>query len=209
VTSAGEAPGNLPQGITIKSPEGHDLANAIGPTRAVTVQRAAPRVVVDPAGKGVLTTVARADIPRNLPPPKEGRKPRDEVFGTKHVYRMQINLPNFTSAGGSWIIRFAEMGEHPMAGELSTPVATSKVDPAYPQALQQDGVQGTIVLYAIIHADGTVGDIRVIHGLNDKLDENAMKALSRWKFRPATKNGTPVDLEAVVQIPFFARRTGF
>jgi TonB family protein len=156
-----------------------------------------------------LAAAARADIPRHLPPPKEERKPTDEVFGTKHVYSMQINLPNLTSAGGSWIIRFAEMTEHPVAGELSTPVATSKVDPAYPQALQQDGVQGVVVLYAVIHANGTVGEIRVIHGLHQRLDENAIKALSRWKFRPATKNGEPVDLEAVVQIPFYARRVGF
>lgn len=208
-TSAGEAPGGIPQGISVRGPQGHDLGNAIGPMPTVTVQRAAPRVVAEPAAKSALTAMARADVPRNLPPAKEERKPTDAVFGTKHVYSMQINLPNLTSAGGSWIIRFAEMGEHPMAGELSTPVATSKVDPAYPQSLQQDGVQGTVVLYAIIHADGTVGAIRVIHGLNDKLDENAMKALSRWKFRPATKNGTPVDLEAVVQIPFYAKRVGF
>jgi TonB family protein len=88
-------------------------------------------------------------------------------------------------------------------------VATSKVDPAYAPALQQDGVQGVVVLYAVIHANGTVGEIRVIHGLHQRLDENAIKALSRWKFRPATKNGEPVDLEAVVQIPFYARRVGF
>jgi TonB family protein len=208
-SSVGEAPGTIPQGIQIKGPQSQELASAIGPTSTVTVQRAAPRVVADPVVNSTLAAAARADIPRHLPPPKEERKPTDEVFGTKHVYSMQINLPNLTSAGGSWIIRFAEMTEHPVAGELSTPVATSKVDPAYPQALQQDGVQGVVVLYAVIHANGTVGEIRVIHGLHQRLDENAIKALSRWKFRPATKNGEPVDLEAVVQIPFYARRVGF
>jgi TonB family protein len=96
-----------------------------------------------------------------------------------------------------------------IAGELSTPVATTKVDPAYPSSLQHDGVQGTVVLYAVIHADGTVGDIRVLHGLNEVLDVNAVKALSRWKFRPAMKSGAPVDLEAVVQIPFVAGRNIF
>ena len=32
-----------------------------------------------------------------------------------------------------------------------------------------------------------------------------MSALSQWKFRPATKQGTPVDLEAIVHIPFHLR----
>jgi TonB family protein len=70
-------------------------------------------------------------------------------------------------------------------------------------------VQGTVVLYAVIHADGTVGDIRVLQGLHEQLDSNAVKALSRWKFRPATKGGAAVDLEAVVQIPFVAGRNVF
>jgi TonB family protein len=122
---------------------------------------------------------------------------------------MQINLPNLTSAGGSWVIRFAELDGNVAEGELSTPVAVTKVDPAYPPSLQQDGIQGTVVLYALIHTDGTVGDIRVLHGLEDRLDESAMKALSRWRFRPARKSGTPVDIEAVVQIPFYARKAGY
>jgi len=61
----------------------------------------------------------------------------------------------------------------------------------------------------VIHADGTVGDIRVLHGLHDRLDESAIRALSRWKFKPATKSGAPVDIEAVVQIPFRPGRINY
>src|SRR6185436_2577407 len=108
-----------------------------------------------------------------------------------------INLPNLTSAGGSWIIRFAERTEIPRPGELSTPVALSKVDPAYPSDMMKDRIEGVVTLYAVIRADGSVGDIRLLHGFNDRLNENAKVALSRWKFRPATKNGEPIELEAV------------
>ncbi len=66
-----------------------------------------------------------------------------------------------------------------------------------------------MVLYAIIHADGSVGDVRVLHGIDRRLDENACVALSRWHFRPATKNGSAVELEAVVQIPFRVRKLQF
>jgi hypothetical protein len=46
----------------------------------------------------------------------------------------------------------------------------------------------------------------VLRSLDSRLDENARLALSRWRFRPGTKNGAAVDLEAVVQIPFVAGR---
>jgi len=119
---------------------------------------------------------------------------------------MTLNMPNLTSAGGSWIVRFAELTETHTGGELTAPVALTKVDPAYPQELMRDRIEGTVTVYAVIHSDGTVGEVKVLRGVDDRLDANAMSALSHWKFRPATKNGAPVELEAVVQIPFVLRK---
>ena len=66
----------------------------------------------------------------------------------------------------------------------------------------RDRVEGTVTLYAVIRPDGTVTDIKVLNSLDDRLDSSAMRALSRWHFRPGTKNGEAIALEAVVQIPF-------
>jgi TonB family protein len=66
----------------------------------------------------------------------------------------------------------------------------------------QENVSGTVTLRAIIHADGTVGDIRVVNGADQRLDHYAAEALSRWHFLPAMKNGNNVDVEAIVMIPF-------
>jgi periplasmic protein TonB len=96
----------------------------------------------------------------------------------------------------------SEKNENENKGELSAPVATQKVDPAYPMELMRRNVHGTVTLYAVIRNDGSVTDIRVLRGVDDNLDEFARNALSRWRFRPATKNGSPVDLEAVIMIPF-------
>jgi TonB family protein len=115
---------------------------------------------------------------------------------------MTLNMPNLNSAGGSWVIRFAERQQTEDKGELVAPVATQKVDPAYPTELMRRNIQGTVTLYAVIHSDGSVADVRVLRGVDDRLDEYASAALARWHFRPATKNGTAVDLEAVVMIPF-------
>jgi TonB family protein len=155
---------------------------------------------------------ASPDFGRKTFPPyvsSPERKPEDTVFAGKKYYSMQLNMPNLTSAAGSWIIRFAELNDDHQAGDLSTPVVTDKVDPAYPAELMREQVEGTVILYAVIHADGTVGDVRVLQSLHQDLDANAIRALGRWHFRPATKNGVPVDLEAVVRIPFKARKGSF
>ena len=124
------------------------------------------------------------------------------IFGDKKFYAMTLNMPNLNSAGGSWVIRFAELNPNEAKGDLTAPEATQKVDPAYPLELMRRNVQGTVTLYAVIRNDGSVSDVRVLRGVDDQLDQFARTALAHWRFRPATKNGAAVDLEAVVMIPF-------
>ena len=54
----------------------------------------------------------------------------------------------------------------------------------------------------------SVGDVRVLRGVDDRLDRFASEAVAQWKFEPATKNGAPVDVEATFQIPFRPARVG-
>ncbi|HYH00340.1 MAG TPA: TonB family protein [Terriglobales bacterium] len=152
--------------------------------------------------------IARSTAPGS-PPVATPSKIEDEVFGGKKYYSMTLNMPNLVSASGSWIIRFAELHVGKDRGELTAPVAMQKVDPAYPTELMRQRVEGTVVLYAVIHADGSVAGVRVLRGVDDRLDQNARVALMKWRFRPGTKNGSAVDLEAVVQIPFVARELTF
>ncbi len=141
-------------------------------------------------------------------------EPERAVFGGKRFYSVTLNMPNLNSAGGSWVIRFAELkhdgpsypNEPPV--DLSQPMATRKVDPAYPMQLMRENVHGTVILYAVIHADGTVGDVKILRGVDERLDRFARDAVAQWKFDPATKNGTPVDVEATFQIPFRPARLG-
>jgi len=154
-----------------------------------------------------------ADLARATRPGESVTAPskiEEKVFAGKKYYSMSLNMPNLTSAGGSWIIRFAELNDDAgPPGDLSPPVATLKVDPAYPAEALRARVEGTVTLFAIIRKDGTVGEVKVLQGVDQRLDENAKVALLRWRFRPATKNGAAVDLEAVVKIPFLARKLPF
>ncbi|MGA8341325.1 MAG: TonB family protein [Candidatus Sulfotelmatobacter sp.] len=138
------------------------------------------------------------------------------VFGNRKFYSVTLNMPNLNSAGGSWVIRFAELDHdsnnheaNPTAGDLSQPAATRKVDPAYPLQLMRENVAGTVILYAIIRADGTVSNVRVLRSVDDRLDQFASQAVAQWQFQPAMKNGSPVDVEATFQIPFRPTRTNF
>jgi protein TonB len=81
-------------------------------------------------------------------------------------------------------------------------VPVRKVDPKYPPTLINDRVEGEVILYAVIRSDGSVDSIQLIRGIDEQLDANAVNALSQWKFRPASRQGTPVELEAIVHIPF-------
>lgn len=129
-----------------------------------------------------------------------------EVFGAKKFYSMTSNMPNLNSASGSWIIRYAELKDSKGAGGLSAPNARQQSDPGYPLELMRANVHGTVTLYAVIHSDGSVGDIRVLNSPDERLDAFATSALARWKFTPAVKDGKPVAVEAVVLIPFKNKR---
>ncbi len=138
-----------------------------------------------------------------------GAKP-EQVFASKRVYTLYVNMANLNSSSGSWILNFSELrinqdGPKMTSSDLSGPVPLKKVDPKYPPTLIAEHVEGEVVLYAVIRGDGSVDSIQLVHGIDEQLDANAMNALSQWKFRPASKSGTPVDLEAIVHIPFHLR----
>jgi TonB family protein len=133
--------------------------------------------------------------------------PPEKILSGSEVYTMHVNLPNLTSVSGSWILSFAELDEDDRPSvapreRLAGPVPIRKADPKYPSDLINAHVQGEVILYAIIRKDGSVDSIQVVRGLDPQLDQNAVQALGEWKFRPATRAGRPVDVEAVVHIPF-------
>ena len=154
------------------------------------------------------------DAPERTGPPNfatlaPGAQP-EQVFASKKVYKMLVNMPNLNSGTGSWILNFSELsvnsdGPRVISTDISGPVPVRKVDPKYPPSLISEHVEGEVVLYAVIRRDGSVDSIQLVHGIDEQLDENAMQALSQWKFHPAARQGSPVELEAIVHIPFHPR----
>jgi TonB family protein len=202
-TGKGESPLD---GVTVApAPEAARLRTGASPAASGALPLSAgggAQPFVAALGPARAADIARLTKPHSGPPVPEPEI-HDAVFGFRKSYSMTLNMPNLASTSGSWIIRFAERKEEG-PGTLSAPVPTLKIDPAYPQGLRWEHTEGVVELYAIIYADGTVGEVRVLHGVDSRLDASARDALQRWRFQPASKDGRAVEVEAVVQIPFRA-----
>jgi len=212
---SGTSEGNGAHGGGNGAGNGNSAANS--PLAGITVApppgnvSATPGVGSHPSFRELAAALARTSIPRPATAPPQQRVPESPedraVFGNKRVYALTQNLPNFNSATGSWVVHFAELSPNPaVASEISTPVVIRKSDPAYPPQAVRDGIEGTVVLYAVIRADGSVTGVRVLNSVDKLLDQAAVRAFSQWHFRPGTKNGTPIAVEAVVRVPFHLRK---
>lgn len=204
--SGGGASGNGSVGVSISggNPKPGTTASGLGGSNKLILPKA-----VSPLKKPDSLTSAEDPIERTGPPNfallGPNAKP-EAIFSTRRVYALTVNMPNLNSVTGSWKINFSEMqlgGPH-HGGEVSSPVPIRKVDPKYPQDLKADFIEGQVVLYGVIRKDGTVDSIQVVKGVDPQLDANSVAAFGQWKFEPALKNGQPVDLEAIVYIPFRA-----
>jgi len=175
----------------------NSVGGAGSPSDTMTASASpAPKIIAAPGSASASAHPPKVELIDN-PSPLE-----QKIFNGRRLYSMTLNMPNLNSAGGSWVIRFAELSSTAGTGELIAPIAEHKVDPAYPLQLMRENVSGTVTLRAIIRTDGTVGDIRVVNGADQRLDHYASEALARWHFRPAMKNGSTIDVEAIVIIPF-------
>jgi TonB family protein len=215
--TAGGGGGHGPEGIFISGGNGANTSpvSGLGIGSATRV----PGNALPMHPRAPAATDGSSAPPHNSGSAKETSKldvPPEKILGAKQVYTMHVNMPNMTSASGSWILNFAELDDSdPSAyerlapSELTGPVPLRKVDPKYPPELRSMHVEGEVILYAIIRKDGSVDSIQLVHSVDPRLDADAMEALTQWKFEPGEKRGAPIDLEAVVHIPFRSRAPAF
>ena len=88
------------------------------------------------------------------------------------------------------------------AGSLTAPRVLYKVDPEFSEEARKAKYQGTVLLTIEVGEDGKPHELKVLQGLGLGLDEKAIEAVSRWRFRPALRNGHPVRAAATVQVNF-------
>ncbi len=75
--------------------------------------------------------------------------------------------------------------------------------PAYPEHLQQQGIQGSVLLDAVIAKDGSLIGLKVVNTLaNPELAKAAMDAVQNWRYQPTLLNGEPVEVVTTITVNF-------
>jgi TonB family protein len=74
--------------------------------------------------------------------------------------------------------------------------------PEFSQAMRRMQISGTVLVYLHVDENGNATDVRVLKGLNPELDDKAVQAVRKYKFKPATEDGRPVVVEMNVQVNF-------
>jgi periplasmic protein TonB len=93
-----------------------------------------------------------------------------------------------------------------LTAEMTRPVPIHQVQPRYTEAARRAGVQGVVILEAIIDERGTVSNVRVLRGLPMGLEKEAVEAVKQWRYRPAMLNGRPVRVYFTLTVNFTIQR---
>jgi periplasmic protein TonB len=92
---------------------------------------------------------------------------------------------------------------HPGNG-VSLPVVVSQVKAEYTPEAKAARIEGTVGLEAVVLADGAVGEVNIAQSLDDAhgLDQQAVKAMKQWRFKPGMKDGKAVAVRVQVEMTF-------
>lgn len=93
-------------------------------------------------------------------------------------------------------------GVYSVGGNVTEPIPIYEPDPPYSEEARKAKYSGTVVLSIIVDALGSVHDAQVVKALGLGLDEKALETVRTWKFKPATKNGVPVNVRVMVEVTF-------
>jgi len=93
-------------------------------------------------------------------------------------------------------------GVYKIGGGVSAPTLVFKVEPEYSEEARKAKFQGTVVLYVVVDEKGAPRDLKVVRPLGLGLDEKAIEAVMKWKFRPGFKDGKAVPVAATIEVNF-------
>jgi TonB family protein len=88
---------------------------------------------------------------------------------------------------------------------ITPPGLLREVKPQYTEEARRRGIEGDVVLEIVVRADGSVGPITLLQRLGSGLDQRAVDAVRQWRFSPAKRHGTPVDVLVEVAVEFKLR----
>ena len=87
---------------------------------------------------------------------------------------------------------------------VTLPTVVRQVHPEYTPEAQRARIEGSVLLTAVVRANGAVDSVAVERSLDPTfgLDQQAIKAMKEWEFKPGAKDGKPVAVRIHVQMTF-------
>jgi len=177
--------------------------DAPGPSENIASTQPVPpvparRAIIPPAPSEdaiVETAVRLAPRPRRKPEPPVAQaaaplQTTESPAGTPRKAATELAaLPPATASPGG-----GSRGASPLPGNPK---------PVYPDGARRQGRQGRAILHVEVRSDGTAGAVSIDRSSGDsRLDEAALAAVRRWRFRPALRNGAPVASNVRIPIRF-------
>ena len=90
-----------------------------------------------------------------------------------------------------------------VGGTVEAAKLIKKVQPMYPESAKSAGVQGTVVLHAVIGMDGKPLSLRVMNSQVDPdLARSAVEAVSQWRYTPTLLNGDPIEVDTTITVNY-------
>jgi TonB family protein len=93
-------------------------------------------------------------------------------------------------------------GAYRIGGGVSPPQVIFKVEPEYSEEARKAKFQGTVVLFVVVDEKGNPRDLKVIRPLGLGLDQKAIEAVEKWRFKPGMKDGRAVPVQATIEVNF-------
>ena len=93
-------------------------------------------------------------------------------------------------------------GAFKIGGGVSAPRVIFQVEPEYSEDARKAKFQGTVVIALIVDDKGNPREIRVVRPLGMGLDQKAIEAVEKWRFRPGQKDGKAVATQATIEVSF-------
>ncbi len=190
------ATGEVKGGIGVPNLTIHDDRSVVPPPRVDSARK-----IVLYADRLRSLPVSTLSVPlrpasRTIPTRVESR------FVGRDVYTMVIPIENIAGYTGDWIIWFAEREQRPGgAPSVLAPIPLRKfesVDPVPPGTRTEIRVQ----VQAVINKEGKFERVLLLRDLSSALEAAVLRDVKSWEFKPATRDGVPVDIDVVLEIPF-------
>lgn len=161
--------------------KGTPVSKSSSNSRANTPQASSPSL-----SSSALNALAAPNIGSNLP--------------TQGSSAGQSSIPAQTSSAVQSSAAAAPESQAPSSSDLAG-MLLQKVLPVYPAAARRQGLQGQVVLKAVIGKDGAIASLRPLQG-PQQLTAAAMDAVQHWRFRPYELKGKPVEVETDIRLNF-------